>query len=132
MAESENLPDEEVARKRTVRQSCKSYWTSFNSVYQAIILAVVVVVYLLIGAAILTALEAPAEEAQIRSTVAERERLREMIMMRFNATEEEVNALFNNFSTACANDLLVANTVRIWTYARAVFFSATVVTTIGE
>lgn len=53
-------------------------------------------------------------------------------MRRFNATEEEVSTLFNQFSTACANDLLVGNTVRIWTYARALFFSATVITTIGE
>lgn len=131
MAETESLP-EEVPRRKPTLQSCKSYWTSFNLVYQAIALGVLVVAYLLIGSAVFMALEAPMEEAQIRSIVAERERLLEIIMRRFNATEEEVNTLFNQFSTACANDLLVGNTVRIWTYARAVFFSATVVTTIGE
>lgn len=131
MAETESLP-EEVPRRKTALQSCKSYWTSFNLVYQAIALGVLVVVYLLIGSAVFMALEAPMEEAQIRSIVAERERLIEIIMRRFNATEEEVNTLFNQFSTACANDLLVGSTVRIWTYVRAVFFSATVVTTIGE
>lgn len=131
MAE-ESLPDEEVTIRKTVRQSCKSYWTSFNLVYQTLALGILVVVYLLIGSAIFTALEAPTEEAQIRNTVSERERLKDMIMMRFNVTEEEVTTLFNNFSAACANELLVANTVRIWTYARALFFSATVITTIGE
>lgn len=131
MAGDENLEDE-VTVKRTIRQSCMSYWMSFNSMYQVILLGLAVTMYLLIGASIFAALEAPTEEAQISARVTEQERLKEMVMMTFNATRGQVDSLFTNFSTACANNLLVTDTVRVWTYARAVFFSATVVTTIGE
>ena len=130
--EDSEKPDVEVTEKKTIRQSCRSYWTYFNSVYQAMALATAVMVYLFIGGGIFTALEAPTEIAQINARVTEQERLKEMVRIAFNATQEEVDNLFGNFSTACENSLLLTDTVRIWTYARAVFFSATVVTTIGE
>ena len=111
---------------------CKRYWKSFNSVYQSILLGGLVVLYLLIGAAIFVALEAPDELQRISRIQATREAIRNNISMTYNITAKEVEAIIERFSAACQSDLLVSDTTRIWEFGTAVFFATTVVTTIGE
>ena len=118
--------------RKHVKNRWRAYWKSFNSCYQSIIVGVVVFVYLLIGGAIFTALEAPEELIRIETIQSTRERLIHNLTVTFNVTRSKIEGIFDDFATACDNGLLVRNRAPIWQFSNAVLFATTVVTTIGE
>lgn len=110
---------------------CKCYWKSFNSCYQALLLGSLVCVYLLIGAGIFVALEAPNEQRQIDAITMTRQLIIENLTMTYNLSVQEIETIVSRFTTACESDLLVTDTARIWNFGNAIFFATTVITTIG-
>ena len=89
-------------------------------------------VYLLIGGAVFMGLEAQAEQNRMSDTRTTRENLINNLTVNFNTTRDQIEGIFDAFTTACEAGLLLNDTAPLWEFGRAVFFAISVVTTIGE
>lgn len=130
---------------RGIRERCCSWGPGWKTITWL----VVVIVYLLLGGLIFTLAERRNEIDSVDAVVAERERLRQLLedgkaaaLATFGgnscnsttreAARELIERVSNvSFSLALASQEVQAEKSPLWTYSPSVFFSATVITTIG-
>lgn len=120
--------------------ACPKCCTTWNVYWQATIFSVILALYLIVGGAIFVALERPAESQ--RAADAERqiqianETILRTILNISNVTEAMAQNVTNNFLTLMsqlAPQIVAVNKARtpLWQLGPAIFFTTTVVTTIG-
>ena len=124
------------------KSSCRRLWHSCNSYWQLLSMAVLVTVYSVFGAIIFSTVERPNELRRIEESEAARNAVMTNIMdfllnsTNLNLTEEEAVNLTSFFlelgqATAEVSDALFFGTNPLWDFPGAIFFSTTVITTIG-
>ena len=93
---------------------------------------IAIVIYILIGAAVFTAIELGPEKDRRLMAESEKQEVLENIMNQFDLSENEAMEIFNNFTYLCNNnDLQALQGPYEWDFVQSFFFSATVVTAIG-
>ena len=100
---------------------------------QALIYPIIVVIYLLIGAAVFTGIEHPHEG--MAKVVAEDEiqKAIQKIAVKMNLTENATEEILNDFTYLCTNNYLqIRNAPYQWGFLPSFYFAATVITAIGE
>ena len=145
--DDESTPELEEAqsKSRSFRKRCCSWGPGWKTLTWLAI----VIVYLLLGGLVFTLAERENEKDAVSAAVAEREELQQQLeedraaavatltANNCNATTREaaremIERVINvSFSLALASRKLQAETSPRWTYSPSVFFSATVITTIG-
>ena len=119
-------------------KSCLKRFCHMNVYWRCLILFGVVMIYLLLGGWIFSALERPNEirqnEAELEANETYFQTLEvivNLLVNNSNLSREEAMYLVNNVSDAAmrASDLTASEN---WLYASSVFFTVTVVTTIGK
>ena len=141
---SEEERDEEPKRKRCTRQSLCSWGPGWKTAAWFAVMAV----YLLFGGLVFSLAERPNELARISEAQDQRKELQAVIVEAREAVVGALTARNDSLSIEEALELveIVANvsaslalasrelpseTSPLWTYAPSIFFSATVITTIG-
>ena len=120
-----------------LKKRCSNYFKSFNSLYQSLLLALVILAYLLIGAVIFEALERPDEIARLENTKISRINLRDNIVndlaLQFNISRNVSEAFVANLSNSLIElcPYVVDQPAPQWEFRQAIFFATTVITTIG-
>lgn len=130
-------PDAERESFECSREYLTRTCFTMNIYWRTLILFGVVVVYLIIGGAIFTALERPNEQRQNQANIEANETLTrqfnltvEFLTANSNLSEEAVINLLRNISnlSMAAADITTTDN---WVFASSTFFATTVVTTIG-
>lgn len=122
------------------RESCWRLWRSFNRYWKLAVACAAVFLYVLLGGILFSAAERPSELRRIEESEVVREQaisdLFNMLLNSTNVTEEEARnltvallALGRTAAEAARNLSFDANP--IWDFSSAIFFSSTVITTIG-
>ena len=106
---------------------------------QALLCPIAVLIYLLIGAAVFTAIERDHEKMarhiaanEEMHSVKELEQAIESVLRKFNLSENISTEILSNFTSLCAGYSESQNTPPRWEFFPAFYFSAIVITTIGE
>ena len=136
--EARDKEDEDYTKCECNRFCMRNCCCTWNVYWQAAVFSSIIFVYLLLGAAIFMALEGPNEQQRIAEAEINRSRLIQVGQYvvgnltasgQLNESEaQELVFLISNLSQAFSN----LDTSRNWDFAPAVFFSVTVVTTIGN
>ena len=100
---------------------------------QALLYPITMVIYLLIGAAIFTAIE---HEREIEAKDNAEEEIRMVISKvasKYNLSENVSESILHDFTNLCTeNHLQIINATSRWTFLPSLYFAATVITAIGE
>ena len=100
---------------------------------QALLYPITMVIYLLIGAVIFTAIE---HEQEIEAKDKAKEEIRmaiSAVASKYNLSENVSESILHDFTNLCTeNQLQIINATSRWTFLPSLYFSATVITAIGE
>lgn len=100
---------------------------------QALLYPIAIVIYLLIGAAVFTAIEFGHEKTRTENAIKEVEDIIEEIMDQNNLSQDATMEILNKFTYLCEKgSLQVINASYEWDFVPSFFFAATVVTAIGN
>lgn len=100
---------------------------------QAILYPVTLVIYLLIGAAVFSAVEHEQEVMARREAEDEIQRVISKVAGKYNLSENTTERIFNDFTSLCTNNhLQIRDASFQWTFLPSFYFAATVITAIGK
>lgn len=100
---------------------------------QALVYPITVVIYLLIGAAIFTAIEHDHERMAKRIAEDEIQKAIQTIARKMNLSENTTEEILSNFTYLCTDNYLQTyNAPYRWEFLPSFYFAATVITAIGE
>lgn len=102
---------------------------------QAILYPMIVLIYLVIGAAIFTAIESEHEKMtrnDANQEIDEAQQVIETVLREFNIPENTTKEILSNISLWCADYSKIQNLPYQWEFLPSFYFAATVITTIGE
>ena len=100
---------------------------------QAILYPITLVIYLLIGAAVFSAIEHEQEVMARREAEDEIKKVISKVSGMYNLSENTTEKIFNDFTSLCTNNhLQIQNASFQWTFLPSFYFAATVITAIGK
>ena len=100
---------------------------------QALLYPITIVIYLLIGAAIFSAIEHEQEEMEKRNAKDEIQMVISKIAEKYNLSENTTENILNDLTCLCTNNhLQIRNATFQWTFLPSFYFAATVITAIGK
>ena len=102
---------------------------------QAVLYPIIVVIYLLVGAAVFTSIEHGHEKmtrTNEQIAIEEWQQSVEAILRNLNLPENTSKGLLDNFTYLCVDYSRIQNVSYQWEFLPSLYFAATVITTIGE
>lgn len=99
---------------------------------QSLIYPFAIILYLLIGALVFMGLESENERQMIEHTTEQKDRLKAFLNQTFNLTENQMQEIFNNFTSLCVNGGMRPVTPTRWDFVPSFMFVTTTITTIGK
>ena len=101
--------------------------------FLALLYPITLVIYLLIGAAVFSAIEHEQEVMERREAEDEIQKVISKVAGKYNLSESTTERIFNDFTSLCTNNRLqIRNASFQWTFLPSFYFAATVITAIGK
>lgn len=138
--EDDAYAERERSRSQAIEKRKRSCKRTCILLFRVSVMAVIVAVYILLGAFVINAIESPPEMERIREAKEANRTIRDNIIRILapltnadhNRSSELADELIKNITAAAALGAFQTNILQNWDFGQSVFFVGTTITTIGR